>query len=52
MTEEKKTPKRAVKKKYTALKNLCTFDGDKVKKGEEFTCSDKDAKHFKACKAI
>lgn len=52
MAEEKKITKKPAKKKYTALKSLCTFEGEEVKKGEEFTCSDKDAKHFKACKAI
>ena len=45
-------PKKPVSKKYTALKNLCTEKGDRVAKGEEFACSEKEAKHFKKVKAI
>lgn len=50
MTDAK--PKKPTSKKYTALKNLCTEKGARVSKGDEFSCSEKEAKHFKKVKAI
>ena len=49
MTDEKKVKK--VAKKYTALKKILNSNG-KVKKGEEFTCNDKELAIFKKVKAV
>ena len=49
MTEVKK--KKAIKKEYVALKGLYTSEGQ-VKKGESFTCSDKEFEYFKKLKAV
>ena len=49
MTEVKK--KKIIKKEYVALKGLCTSEGQ-VKKGEIFTCSDKELAIFKKHKAV
>ena len=49
MTDEKKVKK--VTKKYVAIKTLITSNG-KVKKGEEFTCNDKELAVFKKVKAV
>lgn len=38
-------------KKHVALKNLCTSKG-MVKKGDKFTCSEKELKIFKKNKAV
>lgn len=51
MTDEKKAKKPA-NKKYTALKNLSVKQGEQIKKGEEFTCTDAQAAKFKKVKAI
>lgn len=51
MTEEKKV-KKAVDKTYTAKKKLTSFDGKAVAIGEDFTCTESQAKHFKKAKAI
>tara|TARA_R110002096_G_scaffold153968_1_gene318007 strand:+ start:96 stop:251 length:156 start_codon:yes stop_codon:yes gene_type:complete len=51
MSEEKKVIKKPVSKKVIALKNLCTSNG-MVKKGEEFTCSQKEYDIFKKAKAV
>lgn len=48
MTEPKKTKKKV---KHVALKGLCTSNG-MVKKGEEFTCNDKELAIFKKAKAV
>ncbi len=50
MTDEKKT-KKPTSKKCVALKNLCTSKG-MVKKGQEFTCSQKEYDIFKKAKAV
>ena len=53
MTDEKKpTKKKPIIKQCVALKKLVTFSGNVVLKGGEFTCSEKDHKHFKANKAV
>jgi hypothetical protein len=49
MTEVKK--KKVIKKEYVALKCLCTSEGQ-VKKGESFTCSEKELATFKKHKAV
>ena len=49
MTEEKKVIKKD--KKHTALKNLTTSKGQ-IKKGEVFTCTDKELAIFKKVKAV
>lgn len=51
MTEEIK-PKKATSKKYTALKTLIDFKGNKIVKGEQVTLTTKEAEHFKKSKAI
>jgi len=51
MTEEKAKPKKATSKKAVALKSLCTDKG-MVKKGEEFTCSQKEYDIFKKARAV
>ena len=48
MTDSNK-PKKKVK--HIALKSLCT-SGGMVKKGDEFTCSDKELTVFKKNKAV
>jgi len=52
MTEEKK-PKKAKKEnpRALALKNLCTSNG-MVKRGEYFTCTEKEMLIFKKAKAV
>jgi hypothetical protein len=50
MTEEK-IKKVKVEKKHVALKCLATSNGQ-VKKGEEFTCNDKELAIFKKHKAV
>ena len=52
MTDSKKV-KKTVKKvvEYVALKGLCTSNGQ-VKKGEKFTCSEKELAIFKKHKAV
>jgi len=50
MTEPK--PKKPAIKKYVALKNLCVKQGEQIKKGDTFTCTDKQAKAYKKIKAI
>ena len=49
MTDEKKVKKTP--RKHIALKTLFTSNG-KVKKGEEFTCNDKELASFKKAKAV
>ena len=49
MTEVKK--KKEIKKEYVAIKALCTSDG-MVKKGDTFTCSEKELAIFKKNKAV
>ena len=44
--------KKPASKKYTALKNLCIKKGVQIKKGSVFTCTEKEAAHFKKVKAI
>lgn len=48
---EVKVKKAKVEKKYIALKCLATSEGQ-VKKGEEFTCSEKELAIFKKLKAV
>ena len=43
--------KKEVAKKHIALKALCTSNG-MVKKGEEFTCSERELAIFKKVKAV
>ena len=52
MTDSKKA-KKAVKKEaeHVALKGLATSNGQ-VKKGETFTCTDKELALFKKAKAV
>ncbi len=49
MTDSKKTTKKAVL--HVALKCLTTSKGQ-VKKGEEFTCNEKELAIFKKHKAV
>ena len=49
--KELKQAKAEANKKYIALRNLATSKGQ-VKKGEEFTCNDKELAIFKKCKAV
>ena len=49
--ELKAAKAEAKNKKHIALKCLTTSNGQ-VKKGEEFTCSDKELAIFKKCKAV
>ncbi len=46
-----KAKAEAKNKKHIALKGLCTSNG-MVKKGEEFTCSEKELAIFKKHKAV
>jgi len=49
MTDSKKNTKKAVE--HVALKCLTTSKGQ-VKKGDTFTCNDKELAIFKKCKAV
>lgn len=52
MTDEKKVKKtKKEKPRALALKNLCTSEG-MVKKGEFFTCTEKEHAIFKKAKAV
>jgi len=49
---KKTKPKEPAKKKYTALKNLCTANGKRVTKDSEVMLNKTEADYFKLVKAI
>lgn len=52
MIEEKKIIKKPVKERHVALKTLCIKEGVRVKRGDEFTCTTKEAEFLRSVKAI
>lgn len=52
MSEEIKKPRKPATTVYVARRNLCTYKGVMVTKGNKFACTEKEAEHFKASGAI